>query len=172
MATTLEKQINLKQQGFHLYHASFHRDWAVRPGHLLRGQFNTAMSLTFIGVHGGILAAILEVADKEHFTTTLSAQNRPDLLSMHLEFLRTCFHDSFIITITDVKLGRGTSTIQMYLTQHESVSSQPLSQPQPPASTSRLFKIQPHQATGRLNPSPNHCPTGTGLKQTNAKRTG
>ena len=83
------------------------------------------MKLTVIGVHGGILAALLQLAAKKHFTTTLSSQNQPDILSVHFEFLRMCTHDSFIITITDLKIGRGYSTIQMYLTQPNSAPSQP-----------------------------------------------
>lgn len=82
------------------------------------------MKLTVIGVHGGILAAIIQLATKRHFTTTLSKYNQPDILSMHIDFLSTCTHDPFTITITDLKVGRGTSTIQLHLTQPQRAPDQ------------------------------------------------
>lgn len=77
-----------------------------------------------VAVHGGIVTAILQLAAKTHFSTTLSAQNQPDILSMHIDFLRTCTHHPFTITITinDLKVGWRTSTIQLHLTQLSSKS--------------------------------------------------
>ncbi|KAH8692257.1 thioesterase family protein [Talaromyces proteolyticus] len=100
MTTILQKQIDLVQQDSHVYYVSFHRDWIIGPS-----------------IHGGILAAILQHTTKRHFMTTLSAQDQPDILSMHIDFLRMCTHDPMVITVTDLKTGQGTSTIQLHLTQ-------------------------------------------------------
>lgn len=64
------------------------------------------------------MAAIVHLAAATHFTTTLSSQNQPDVLSLHLDFLRTCTHDPFTINITDLKIGKGSSTIQLHVGQN------------------------------------------------------
>ncbi|KAK5957466.1 hypothetical protein OHC33_001841 [Knufia fluminis] len=153
MATILQKQINLTQQDSHTYHASFHPDWSVGPS---MWSYPTttrpAEALIKTGVHGGMLAAILQLAATKHFTTTLSAQNQPDILSMHIDFLRTCTHNPFTITITDLKIGRGTSTIQLHLTQPTSKPNANASQPSP-------LKISATVTSTNFSASPNSGPS-------------
>lgn len=67
--------------------------------------------------HGGfITACFLEVASK-HFATTLAKQKQPHTISMHTEFVRRTKVGSALFTVKDVKLGRGTTTIHVTLSQ-------------------------------------------------------
>ncbi|KAL0565612.1 hypothetical protein V5O48_016406 [Marasmius crinis-equi] len=48
----------------------------------------------------------------------MAARNQPDILTLHFEFLRGCeLHDS-TITVTELKIGAGTSTLQLQLSQN------------------------------------------------------
>ncbi|KAI0383352.1 thioesterase family protein [Hypomontagnella monticulosa] len=100
MASILKDQINLKQTTSHTYTASSHPDWSIGPA-----------------LHGGCVAAVLHHAAATHLTTTLAAQNQPDVQTLHFEFLRACELSDSAITVTDVKLGAGTSTLQLHLSQ-------------------------------------------------------
>ena len=53
--------------------------------------------------------------------TTLSAQDQPDILTLHFDFLRPCGLRDSTITVVDLKVGAGTSTIQLQLSQQEQV---------------------------------------------------
>jgi hypothetical protein len=68
-------------------------------------------------LHGGCVGAVVHATASLHFATTLSAQNQPDILVLHLEFLRSGILANFHITVTDLKLGIGTSTIQLNVFQ-------------------------------------------------------
>lgn len=72
-----------------------------------------------LALHGGCIAAAIHYAAAKYLTTnpTLVARNQPDVLSLHLEFLRPCEPRSSIITITPLKVGGAASTIQLQLTQ-------------------------------------------------------
>lgn len=52
-----------------------------------------------------------------HFQTTLSKQNQPHTMAMHLSFLRRTETGPATFTVTDAKLGRATSTIHVTLSQ-------------------------------------------------------
>lgn len=52
-----------------------------------------------------------------HFATTLAKQNQPDLITLHLDFLRRTSTGKTLFTVKDVKLGRQTSVLHITLTQ-------------------------------------------------------
>ncbi|KAI2613922.1 thioesterase family protein [Hypoxylon fragiforme] len=100
----LKDQINLKQTSSHTYTISFHKDWTI--GRVL---------------HGGCVAAALHHAAATHIATEpkLAAKNQPDILTLHLEFLRPCDARESTIAIRDLKVGERTSTLQLELWQGE-----------------------------------------------------
>ncbi|KAI1394398.1 thioesterase family protein [Hypoxylon trugodes] len=102
MANILRDQINLKQTSSHTYTISTHPEWAAG-----------------LALHGGCVAAAIHHAASTHLSTTLAAQNQPDILTLHIEFLRACDvrENGSVVTVTDLKLGLGTSTIQLVLSQ-------------------------------------------------------
>jgi acyl-CoA thioesterase len=69
---------------------------------------------------GGGAAAQIHYAAATHLVTdsALLARNQPDILSMHLEFLRPCERRDSIITVTTLKTGAVSSTIQLQLSQN------------------------------------------------------
>lgn len=52
-----------------------------------------------------------------HFKTTLAAQDQPNTISLHLEFVRRTQEGPALFTVRDVKIGRQTSTIHISLSQ-------------------------------------------------------
>ncbi|KAF7538702.1 hypothetical protein G7054_g2740 [Neopestalotiopsis clavispora] len=90
----LQKQINLKQISSHSYTISSHRDWSVGPG----------MGLNFHHL-------AMEIQHE------VRSQNQPDILTLHFQFLRTCGLRDGVIDITDLRLGAGTSDLQLQLSQ-------------------------------------------------------
>ncbi|KAI0177542.1 thioesterase family protein [Pestalotiopsis sp. NC0098] len=99
-ANILEEQINLKETSSHSYTISSHRDWSIGPT-----------------LHGGSVAAAIHHAASTHLATTLAAQRQPDILTMHFQFLRSCGLRDSAIAVTDLRLGAGTSDIQLQLSQ-------------------------------------------------------
>lgn len=68
--------------------------------------------------HGGyITACFLQVA-KTHFSKTLSSQNQPHTITLHLEFVRRTEVGPATFKVRDVKVGRLTSTIHVSLFQN------------------------------------------------------
>ena len=67
--------------------------------------------------HGGfVTGAFLQVA-KTHFSETLSSQNQPHTITLHLDFLRRTQEGPALFIVKDVKLGRQTSVIHITLNQ-------------------------------------------------------
>ncbi|RYP74382.1 hypothetical protein DL771_003049 [Monosporascus sp. 5C6A] len=101
-SSILKDQINLKRSSSHVYTVSSHADWTVGPV-----------------LHGGCVAAAIHHAATTHLVTepTLASQNQPDILTLHLEFLRACEACESTIVITDLKVGAKTSTLQLQLSQ-------------------------------------------------------
>lgn len=54
-----------------------------------------------------------------HLATTLAAQKQPDILNLHLEFLLPCVRQEMTITVNDLKIGMGASTIQLQVKQKD-----------------------------------------------------
>ncbi|KAK6857094.1 hypothetical protein PG995_007281 [Apiospora arundinis] len=98
MAKLLRQQYNLKETDPGTYTVSWHRDWTI-------GSTFAGCSLSGL-VH--------------HATTTYLAANlpsQPDVLKMHLEFVRSCECADGTVTITQLKLGRLTSHLQVQYVQ-------------------------------------------------------
>ena len=75
--------------------------------------------LTLLSVpHGGfVTGTFLQVAET-HFSTTLSSQNQPHTITLHLDFLRRTQEGPALFIVKDVKLGRQTSIIHVTLSQN------------------------------------------------------
>jgi acyl-CoA thioesterase FadM len=67
---------------------------------------------------GGCVAAILTSAAQAHFTNTLAKLNQPDVHTLHIEFFRPCTPHPSTITVTDLKIGKGSCFIQLTLHQN------------------------------------------------------
>lgn len=65
------------------------------------------------------MAAVIHHAAATHLTTdpTLVAQNQPDILNLHIEFLRACERLESTITVSVLKLGAAACTLQLQLSQ-------------------------------------------------------
>ncbi|PVH95527.1 hypothetical protein DM02DRAFT_571133 [Periconia macrospinosa] len=100
MSNKLLDQIGLQQQDSHTYTAGYDKEWAI--GHVLLG---------------GCAAAILYTAAEKHFSTTIANLQQPDVLTLHIEFFRPCTTVSSTVKVTDLKLGKGSSFIQLDLFQ-------------------------------------------------------
>ncbi|KAI0015457.1 thioesterase family protein [Xylariomycetidae sp. FL0641] len=108
MAGTLRDQINLQKVASNTYTAGWHLDW-------------TLGSTLF----GGSITAILHCAAVAHLTTdpALSARNQPDILNLHIEFLRSCERAQSTIVVSALKIGATTSTLQLQLLQNDKIKA-------------------------------------------------
>ncbi|KFX95793.1 hypothetical protein V490_03667 [Pseudogymnoascus sp. VKM F-3557] len=106
MTNPLVDQINLQQTSSHSYTSLWHHDWTIGPN-----------------LHGGHVAAVVQLAAQTHFATTLAAQNQPDILTLHLDFLVGCVHQTMQITVIDIKIGKVTSTIQLQVKQKDKLKA-------------------------------------------------
>ena len=70
-------------------------------------------------LHGGCLAAALHHTAATHFATSpdLAALNQPDILTLHVDFVRPCELLDSSIVVNNLKVGAVTSTIQLVLSQ-------------------------------------------------------
>lgn len=77
----------------------------------------------FAALHGGCVAAVIYHAAATHLTTdpTLLAQNQPDILNLHLEFLRACERLESTVTVSVLKLGAASCTLQLQLSQKDKI---------------------------------------------------
>ncbi|KAI0199437.1 thioesterase family protein [Astrocystis sublimbata] len=101
-ASTLKRQISLQQTSADTYTATWHVNWTLGTT-----------------LHGGSVAAMIHHAAVTHLVSdpALAARNQPDVLSLHIEFLRPCNRCDSIITVANLKLGATSSTIQLQLSQ-------------------------------------------------------
>lgn len=97
---TLAEATLVKPIGSHTYTAQFLDDYCI-------GSVP----------HGGYVTSCFQKVASAHFATTLSKQNQPHTMTMHLEFLRRTEVGLATFTVKDAKLGRSTSTIHITLTQ-------------------------------------------------------
>lgn len=67
--------------------------------------------------HGGYVTSIFQRVVQLHFETTLQQQNQPHSIILHLDFLRRTEVGHATFKVTDVKLGRQTTTIHVTLSQ-------------------------------------------------------
>lgn len=70
---------------------------------------------------GGTVASQIHVAAVKHLATDpkLVALNQPDVLSLHIEFLRVCERQDSVITVTTLKTGPVACTLQLHVTQKD-----------------------------------------------------
>ncbi|OBT70067.1 hypothetical protein VE03_00445 [Pseudogymnoascus sp. 23342-1-I1] len=90
---------------------------------LLRAAIVETNFCRHLDIHGGHVAAAVQLAAQTHFTTTLAAQNQPDILTLHLVFLLACVPQPMQITIVDLKVGKLTSTIQLEVRQKDKLKA-------------------------------------------------
>lgn len=66
---------------------------------------------------GGCVAAIIQLTAQTYLRTdpVLVKVNQPDVLNLHLEFLRASTHDDSIIKVIPLKIGGTVSTLQIQL---------------------------------------------------------
>ncbi|KAI1325167.1 thioesterase family protein [Xylariaceae sp. FL0255] len=103
MSQGLKQQIGLQQTGSDTFTCGWHPEWTLGST-----------------IFGGSIAAIIHSATASYATThlKLKARNQPDILSLHLEFLRPCNPCDSTITVTLLKTGALTSMIQLRLSQN------------------------------------------------------
>ncbi|KAG9236898.1 thioesterase-like superfamily-domain-containing protein [Amylocarpus encephaloides] len=90
----------VRAKSSHTYEAYFYESWCIGTV-----------------PHGGyVTACFLQVA-ATHFATTLSKQNQPHSIALHIDFLRRTQAGPALFTVRDTKLGRQTSVIHVTLTQ-------------------------------------------------------
>lgn len=70
-----------------------------------------------IALLGGCVTSIVQLTAQTYLRTdpALVKVNQPDVLSLHLEFLRACTHDDSIIKVVPLKIGGTVSTLQLQL---------------------------------------------------------
>ncbi|KAG8623058.1 hypothetical protein KVT40_008034 [Elsinoe batatas] len=90
----------VKQVSSHTYEAHFHDNWCI-------GSVP----------HGGYITSCFMQVATTHFNKTLSKQNQPHVITLHLEFVRRTQIGPATFKVRDVKLGRLTSTIHIQLIQ-------------------------------------------------------
>ncbi|KXX77414.1 hypothetical protein MMYC01_206053 [Madurella mycetomatis] len=102
MASILKKQIDLRKVSSDTYTVSWHVDWTVGAT-----------------LHGGCVAAAIHQTATTHLTTDpeLAAKNQSDILRLHLEFLRPCGRSQSTISVSLLRTGAATSTLQLQLSQ-------------------------------------------------------
>ncbi|KAF8863328.1 hypothetical protein BDZ45DRAFT_117561 [Acephala macrosclerotiorum] len=98
--TTFAAATAIKALSSHEYEAFFEDDWCI-------GSVP----------HGGYVTAIFIQVASKHFSTTLSSQNQPHTIALHLDFLRRTSEGSALFTVKDTKLGRQASVIHITLSQ-------------------------------------------------------
>ncbi|KAK5624412.1 hypothetical protein RRF57_000128 [Xylaria bambusicola] len=99
MATILISQIDLRNPAPGTYTAAWYIDWTCS------------------------IVDVLHHATETHLTTdsVMNAKNQPDIANLHIEFLRPCIRQDSTITITVLRTGAATSTVQLQLAQEGQV---------------------------------------------------
>ncbi|KAI0165393.1 thioesterase family protein [Hypoxylon sp. FL1284] len=69
---------------------------------------------------GGSITAVIHHAAATHAATdpALASRDQPDILSMHVEFLRACERCPSTVVVSALKVGAITSTLQLQLSQN------------------------------------------------------
>ena len=123
--TTFLQATTVTQHSSHQYLAEFPDDWCIGTGQC-PGQIDTLVrNLLFSVPHGGFVTACFLQVASAHFRGTLSSQNQPHTITLHLDFLRRTQTGPAIFTVQDTKLGRQTSVIHVTLSQPKSNDAKP-----------------------------------------------
>jgi hypothetical protein len=91
---------NIRQLSSHKYACTIHPEFC----------YNKA-------AHGGNLVAILWRVVAEHYRTTLARQRQPDIVGLHVEFLRAVGVGDAEVLVQDVRVGKGSSTLGVKMVQ-------------------------------------------------------
>ncbi|ESZ98858.1 hypothetical protein SBOR_0716 [Sclerotinia borealis F-4128] len=102
--TNFADATKVEQLTSHTYSANFPDDWCI-------GSVP----------HGGFVTAVFLQVSSLHFRTTLSAQNQPNPIALHVEFLRRTQVGPALFAVQDTKLGRQTSVLHVTLSQGDRV---------------------------------------------------
>ncbi|KAH6675463.1 thioesterase-like superfamily-domain-containing protein [Halenospora varia] len=97
---TFKESTQLKALSSHTYEAQFSDEWCI-------GSVP----------HGGYVTSVFLCVASQHFGTTLSKQNQPHTIALHLDFLRRTEAGPALFTVKDIKIGRQTSVIHITLSQ-------------------------------------------------------
>lgn len=68
--------------------------------------------------NGGYVTGVLLEVVKSHFATSLTKQNQPHTIALHVEFLRRTEAGLATFKVEDVKLGRQTSIVHVTMEQN------------------------------------------------------
>jgi len=107
-STPFAEATSVKQLSSHTYEAFFHDDWCI--GSVPHGGYVTATFLQVVSAH---------------FRTTLSAQNQPHTITLHLDFIRRTQAGPALFTVQDSKVGRQTSIVHATLSQGKNEDAKP-----------------------------------------------
>lgn len=115
--------IAVKALDSHSYSAHFSEQWCIGTGEIFQPMFlpsdNRRLTIERPVPHGGFVTSVFLNVVRTHFSTTLSQQNQPHTITLHLEFLRRTSAGPADFTVHDTKLGRQTSTVHLTLRQHD-----------------------------------------------------
>lgn len=118
MATTLAKGTSIKSIDSKTYSAFFYPDWCVGTGRCLFCRLHDCSSSDSRPVpHGGYVTSCFMSVVKLHFGTTLASSDQPHTIALQLNFIRRNWSGPATFTVSELKLGRRTSTIHVALTQ-------------------------------------------------------
>ncbi|EXA32931.1 hypothetical protein FOVG_15904 [Fusarium oxysporum f. sp. pisi HDV247] len=106
MARTFQQEVTPQQTGPSSYSVSPSYDWTMGPA-----------------LNGGCIAAVIHSVAVKHFTTTLAKYDQPDVLTLHLEYLRYCSTEKLDINILELKRGSSHCTIQLQVLQNEQLKA-------------------------------------------------
>ena len=99
------------------YSCELHDDWCIGSGKFNAPRGQRDQLLIFLVPNGGyVTGCVLEVV-KKHFDTSLSKQNQPHTIALHIEFLRRTQVGPAIFKVEDVKLGRQASIVHVTMEQ-------------------------------------------------------
>ena len=83
-------------------------------------DFCYSLALALPTAHGGYVASIILASVDLHFKTTLKHLNQPDTYTSHFRYLGASNPGPIIIHITDIKLGKSSSTVHLSAKQNGS----------------------------------------------------
>ncbi|KAK8068452.1 thioesterase-like superfamily-domain-containing protein [Apiospora saccharicola] len=110
----LRQQFNLKGTGPGTYTVSWHNDWTIGSNSYSLDEVVFA-NPNLPAFAGSAISGLIHHAVSTYLAEHLPAQ--PDVLKMHLEFVRASECTDGTVTITQIKLGRLTSHLQVQYAQ-------------------------------------------------------
>ncbi|WZH44143.1 thioesterase-like superfamily-domain-containing protein [Fusarium acuminatum] len=106
MGQTFEQEIIPQQTGISSYTVLPPESWAMGPA-----------------LHGGCVAAVIHSIALNYLTTALAKYNQPDVLTLHVEYLRYCTTQTLDIDVIELKRGSSHCTIQLQVSQEKQLKA-------------------------------------------------